>query len=45
MSALTREAETDDERDLWWSTYDGEIGTINLLLQKGVCPNIFDHVI
>ena len=44
MASHTREANTDDERALLTAVREKEVETLKSLLQKGVCPNVYDNV-
>ena len=42
MASNTREANTDDERALCTAAEKKDVMTLTSLLQKGVCPNVYD---
>ena len=44
MASNTRKADTDDERALCAAALKKNVKILTSLLQKGVCPNIYDHV-
>ena len=42
MNTSLRAANTDEEEELLYSTKKGNALALTSLLQKGVCPNIYD---
>ena len=42
MASNTREANIDDERALLTAAGEKDVKTLTSLLQKGVCPNVYD---
>ena len=44
MASNTRKANTDDERALCTAAREKDAKTLTSLLEKGVCPNVYDNV-
>ena len=44
MASNMRKANTDDERALLTAARKKDVKTLTSLLQKGVCPNVYDNV-